>query len=159
MKTIRDWLHEYQQSHMNPTNKALHWVCVPWIVFSLFCALLAVPIGTVWVNAATVTAALALAYYLRLSWRLALGAIPAFLAMYAGALALQGVAGGALLWVAAGIFVLAWIGQFVGHHVEGARPSFLKDLQFLMIGPLWLLADVYRRLGLPIEAAEVAPAH
>jgi uncharacterized membrane protein YGL010W len=47
------------------------------------------------------------------------------------------------------IFVVAWIGQFVGHAVEGERPSFFKDLQFLLIGPLWLLAAAYRRFGLP----------
>jgi uncharacterized membrane protein YGL010W len=46
------------------------------------------------------------------------------------------------------LFVLAWIGQFVGHAIEGKRPSFFKDLQFLMIGPLWLMADVYRRAGI-----------
>jgi len=44
---------------------------------------------------------------------------------------------------------LAWIGQFVGHAVEGKRPSFFKDLQFLLIGPLWLLAAAYRRFSLP----------
>ncbi len=52
------------------------------------------------------------------------------------------------LWsVCAALFVLAWIGQFVGHAIEGKRPSFFKDVQFLLIGPLWLLADLYRRLG------------
>ena len=53
------------------------------------------------------------------------------------------------LWqVCLAIFVVAWIGQFVGHAVEGRRPSFFKDVQFLLIGPLWILAFVYRRLGL-----------
>jgi uncharacterized membrane protein YGL010W len=46
------------------------------------------------------------------------------------------------------IFVLAWIGPFIGHAIEGKRPSFFKDLQFLMIGPMWLLAFVYRRFGI-----------
>ena len=50
----------------------------------------------------------------------------------------------------AAVFVLAWIGQFVGHKVEGKKPSFFKDVQFLMIGPLWLLADVYRRADLDL---------
>jgi uncharacterized membrane protein YGL010W len=47
------------------------------------------------------------------------------------------------------IFVVAWIGQFVGHALEGKRPSFFKDLQFLLIGPLWLLATAYRRFSVP----------
>jgi uncharacterized membrane protein YGL010W len=46
------------------------------------------------------------------------------------------------------LFVVAWIGQFIGHAIEGKRPSFFKDVQFLLIGPLWLLADAYRRLGI-----------
>ena len=47
------------------------------------------------------------------------------------------------------IFVVAWVGQFIGHAVEGKRPSFFKDLLFLLVGPLWLLAFVYRALGVP----------
>jgi uncharacterized membrane protein YGL010W len=45
------------------------------------------------------------------------------------------------------IFAVAWIGQFIGHAIEGKRPSFLEDLQFLLIGPLWLLAAAYRKIG------------
>jgi uncharacterized membrane protein YGL010W len=53
------------------------------------------------------------------------------------------------LWqVAAVVFVLAWTGQFIGHVFEGRRPSFFKDLQFLLIGPAWLLSFIYRHLGL-----------
>ena len=52
------------------------------------------------------------------------------------------------LWIiCAVLFALAWLGQFIGHAIEGRRPSFFKDLPFLLIGPLWLLADVYRRAG------------
>ena len=46
------------------------------------------------------------------------------------------------------LFVVGWIIQFVGHKIEGQKPSFFEDLQFLLIGPLWLLSDVYRRLGI-----------
>jgi len=54
----------------------------------------------------------------------------------------------ALLVVAVAVFVGAWIGQFVGHRIEGRKPSFLEDVVFLLVGPAWLLADVYRRLNL-----------
>jgi uncharacterized membrane protein YGL010W len=47
------------------------------------------------------------------------------------------------------IFVVAWIGQFYGHKVEGKKPSFLKDIQFLLIGPAWLMHFIYRKLGIP----------
>lgn len=147
MKTIQDWLDEYQSSHMNPVNKRLHWICIPPIVFSVIAGLKAVPVGNELVNPATVALLLAWAYYFRLSPRLALGILLLIPPLYGLVLAIPA---GALLPVAVGVFVLAWIGQFIGHHVEGARPSFFKDLQFLLIGPLWLLADVYRRLDIPV---------
>ena len=151
MTTLRQWLNEYQQSHHNPTNKLLHWICIPLIVFSLACALKAIPVGGDGFNVATLVGVLALAYYARLSWQLAAGMVVIFGAMYAGVLAVEQALGPAgLLWSAALIFVGAWIGQFIGHHIEGAKPSFFKDLQFLLIGPLWLLADVYRRLAIPM---------
>jgi uncharacterized membrane protein YGL010W len=46
------------------------------------------------------------------------------------------------------IFTGAWIGQFVGHKIEGKKPSFFKDLQFLLIGPAWLLSFIYRKIGI-----------
>lgn len=52
------------------------------------------------------------------------------------------------LWWFVGLFGAAWIGQFIGHKIEGKKPSFLKDIQFLMIGPAWLMSFVYSRLGL-----------
>ena len=51
-------------------------------------------------------------------------------------------------WLAVGVFVAAWIGQFIGHQFEGRRPSFLTDLAYLLIGPAWLMAKLLRRLGM-----------
>ena len=48
------------------------------------------------------------------------------------------------------LFVLAWVGQFIGHKIEGKKPSFFEDLQFLLVGPVWLLRFVYERMGLPV---------
>jgi uncharacterized membrane protein YGL010W len=54
------------------------------------------------------------------------------------------------LWlVSLVIFAVAWIGQFYGHKVEGKKPSFFKDIQFLLIGPAWLMHFVYKKLGIP----------
>jgi uncharacterized membrane protein YGL010W len=79
---------------------------------------------------------------------LALGALPLLLVML-GSIDLVARSSPAPLWsICIALFVATWIGQFIGHAIEGKRPSFLKDLQFLMIGPLWLLADAYRRLGI-----------
>jgi uncharacterized membrane protein YGL010W len=54
-----------------------------------------------------------------------------------------------LEWIAGALFVFAWVFQFAGHEVEGKKPSFFKDLQFLLIGPAWLMHFLFRRLGIP----------
>ncbi|MDN5874741.1 MAG: DUF962 domain-containing protein [Sinobacteraceae bacterium] len=150
MKTLDQWLDEYAQSHQNPTNKLFHWICVPLIVFAIAGLLRTIPIGTEWLNVTTVIGVLALLYYAALSLRLALGMTLVFVVLYGILEAVFFAAGHAALPVMVplmvAIFVLAWIGQFIGHHIEGARPSFFKDVQFLLIGPLWLLAHVFRRL-------------
>jgi uncharacterized membrane protein YGL010W len=90
----------------------------------------------------------ALVYYGMLSLPLALGALPVFLLMLWSIDSLGRAAWAPVWLVCTAVFVLAWIGQFIGHAIEGKRPSFFKDVQFLLIGPLWLLADIYRRLGI-----------
>ena len=52
-----------------------------------------------------------------------------------------------LLYLYIGVFVVAWIGQFIGHKIEGQKPSFFQDLQFLLIGPAWLLSFIYKKIG------------
>lgn len=156
MKTLKQWLDEYSASHLNPINKRLHWICVPAIVFSIWCALSAIPLGSALINPASVVALLAMTYYVFISWRLAIGIGLGFVVMYAGVSSLHAMMGVYIVAAAAAIFVVAWIGQFIGHHIEGAKPSFFKDLQFLMIGPLWLLADLYRRLGIPTGGERAA---
>jgi uncharacterized membrane protein YGL010W len=153
MRSVADWLGEYGESHADPTNKLLHWICVPSIVFSLMGLIWSIPVPDAfaavspWLNWATLLAVLALVYYASLSIRLAVGIAGVFAAMFALIVALAGLPWP--LWASSlAIFVIAWIGQFVGHSVEGTRPSFFKDLQFLLIGPLWLLAALYRRLGI-----------
>lgn len=137
MKPIDQWFDEYSVSHRNQTNKLLHWICVPLITFSV--------LGMLWSLhplVAGVVVVLSLGFYLMLSWQLALAM-----------LGLSGLALWALslmpltFWPSVSIFVLAWIGQFIGHHIEGKKPSFFQDIQFLMIGPVWLLGFVFRRLG------------
>jgi uncharacterized membrane protein YGL010W len=154
MRTVSDWLSEYGTSHQNPVNKLLHWICVPPIVLSLMGLLWSVPVPasftavSPWLNWASLTAAAAVAYYLVLSPSLALGIALVFVVLLAIVAWLNALPWP--LWATSFvIFVLAWIGQFIGHAIEGKRPSFFKDLQFLLIGPLWLLAAVYRRLSVP----------
>jgi uncharacterized membrane protein YGL010W len=160
MRSVEAWLTEYGASHRHPINKILHWICVPPIVLSVLGFLVAIPLPAAvtalspWLNVGTLVAALALLYYARLSAALALGMLPLILLTFLGIDALAQLAwplwGSCLV-----IFVIAWIGQFIGHAIEGQRPSFFKDLQFLLIGPLWLLAFVYRAAGIRYSTGSV----
>lgn len=153
MRAIQNWLDEYGESHRTTINKSIHWVCVPLIVLSILGLLWAVPVPRVWAehsaffNWGVGLAIAALLYYYVLAWRLALGMTLASAAMI---VIVYGVTlSSAWPWLVwAIVFVIAWIGQFIGHQAEGRRPAFFKDLQFLLIGPLWLLAFLYRRLRL-----------
>jgi len=150
MKKIDTLLNKYGESHQNTINKKIHQVCVPAIMFSLFGILWSLPFPiniSPLSNWATVLIVLSVIYYFFLSWQLAIGMI--FYSVFM-ILILQWMDGFTVpLWqIAVAIFIVAWVGQFVGHHIEGKRPSFFKDIQFLLIGPLWLLADIYKRLHL-----------
>ncbi len=132
MKTINQWFDEYSESHQNKTNKAIHWVCVPTILFSI--------IGILAHFSALLTALLLLlsfVFYARLDLVLAV-AMAALLVVMAWLIYTLPVGVGFYI----GLFVLAWIGQFYGHKIEGKKPSFFKDLQFLLIGPVWCM-DAY----------------
>lgn len=142
----------YSDDHRNATNQQLHVLCVPAIVWSLLAMLYVVPVPGL--PSGTLAAVLTLAsvvFWLWLSLPLGLGMV----AIMFGTFVLTGslyesLGSQGLLYVGAGVFVLAWIGQFIGHHIEGKRPSFFTDLVYLMIGPVWVLGKAYRRLSLPI---------
>ncbi|MEX2353898.1 MAG: Mpo1-like protein, partial [Gammaproteobacteria bacterium] len=144
MARIHDLLAEYGDSHQNPVNKRIHWVCVPLIVWSLLGILWSIntpAVFTGWplpVNWATLLVLLSMVYYLYISKRLSIGVLLASILMLLS-LHWLGQTGVSLWKTSIAVFVIAWIGQFIGHSIEGKRPSFFKDIQFLLIGPLWLL--------------------
>ena len=145
-KTIQDWFDEYSQSHQNPTNKLIHWICVPSIFFSIVCLLSLVPVAGI-LNLAGILMIFATVFYARLSPKLAVGLLLFYIICFIAAIQLSQLP--IALWkIALSIFVIAWIGQFYGHKIEGKKPSFLKDLQFLLIGPAWLLGFIYKRFGI-----------
>lgn len=154
MRGTAYWLDEYATSHQNSINKALHWVCVPLIVWSLIGLLWSLPAPgraeLEYANWASYAVLAAVLYYAMLSMPLALGALPVLAAMLFSVDALSQQLPQLSLWaLSAAVFALAWFGQFIGHAIEGKRPSFFKDVQFLLIGPIWLLASLYRRVGIP----------
>ena len=138
MKAIDQWFDEYGESHMNPVNKMLHWICVPLITFSVLGILWAIH---PWVSILAV--ALSLGFYATLSWRITAVMLVLSLAVLLILSAMTHV-----FIPSVAIFILAWIGQFIGHHLEGKKPSFFKDVQFLLIGPIWLLGFIFRAFGL-----------
>jgi len=153
VKPVQQWLDEYGESHQNRTNKIIHWICVPVIALSLIGLLWALPVPAAFVdisptlNWGVLFMMAAIVYYFILSPKLALGMIGVMALFTVTLIWLDSLP--APLWaICVAVFVLAWIGQFIGHMIEGKRPSFFQDLQFLMIGPMWLLSFVYQRLGL-----------
>ncbi|WP_228893869.1 Mpo1 family 2-hydroxy fatty acid dioxygenase [Pseudoduganella aquatica] len=133
-------LAKYSESHLNHTNEIIHFVCVPAIVFSL--------LGLIWSlqpMAALGVVLLSLAYYVRLSIPFAAGMLVMSLLMLG---VLSVLPPPAILPLSVAIFVLAWAGQFIGHKIEGKKPSFFDDVRFLLIGPLFVLGFLYRRLKL-----------
>src|SRR5687768_3409269 len=148
MRKIDELLAEYGESHQNATNKTIHWICVPLIFFSIVGLMASLPSevvqkflgeGNPYANWAAVALILVLIYYLSLSLTLSLGMMLfAVLCLFIARMINE--SGVAPLWmISIIIFVVAWIGQFYGHKVEGKKPSFFKDVQFLLIGPAWLM--------------------
>ena len=163
MRSVDEWLAAYGESHQNPVNKAIHWLCVPVILITLIGVLWEIQLpspfesqilGIPALELSNLGVALilcALLYYAILSLPLAMGMV---IVLGGSVLAVVGLKkigallGVSLLQLSLALFVVAWIGQFIGHKIEGKKPSFFEDIQFLMIGPLWLLSFVYRRLGI-----------
>ncbi len=131
-------LARYRESHLNHANELIHFVCVPVIVFTL--------LGILWwihpLVALAATAA-SLWYYQKLSRPFALGMLAMAALMLIVLSLLPPIV---VLPLSIGIFVVAWIGQFIGHKIEGKKPSFLDDVRFLLIGPLFVLSFLYRRM-------------
>jgi len=132
-------LAQYAESHRNHTNEIIHFVCIPLIVLSL--------LGILWAIHPAVAVAVTLVslfYYIKLSPQFALG-MGVMSAVMLGILAIMPPY--TVLPVSIAVFVVAWIGQFIGHKIEGKKPSFFDDLRFLLIGPLFVLSFLYRRLN------------
>lgn len=154
------YFNKYAESHQNPTNKIIHWICVPLIVFSLLGLVWSIPFPHLdflgrfngFVNWASFLIAFAIYYYLKLSPMLSYIMLLVIGLFSAGIVTLEKLHANQG-WpppyqVCLLIFVLSWIGQFIGHKIEGKKPSFLDDVKFLLIGPIWLLHFPLKKAGL-----------
>ena len=150
-REVDRWFGNYSEDHRNSTNILIHWICVPLILWTAIALLWVVPVPAVLGRAglwAGVAMFFALSFYLRLSRPLGFGMLAAFVVLGLITEAMYRILGTTqLLWLAIAVFVLAWIAQFVGHHIEGKRPAFFTDLVYLLIGPAWIVAKILRRLG------------
>ena len=151
MKTLDQWYSDYAVSHQNATNQLIHYVCVPAIFFSIVGLFMSIPntlltqklgLNIPFIeNWAIPVVVLLLMFYIRLSIATALKMLLLSALCIVGNHYLSTVV--PLLYTSLAIFVIAWIGQFYGHHLEGKKPSFLKDLQFLLIGPAWVMKKIF----------------
>lgn len=158
-RPVDQYFDQYAESHQNPTNKMVHWVCVPLIVFSLLGLVWSIPFPYLkflgqyngYFNWASFLIAFSIFYYYKLSPILSyiMLLIVFGFSYLIIELDLWQKAGGPAVWqVSLAIFVLSWIGQFIGHKIEGKKPSFLDDIKFLLIGPIWLVHFILKRFNI-----------
>jgi uncharacterized membrane protein YGL010W len=152
-KSINTWLDEYAESHQNKINKSIHWICVPLITFTLLglLSLISYDFKTYNIDLASILIAIAIIFYIRLSRNLAIGMlIFSTICIFILSKLKTVIPGSNLINLYILVFIISWIGQFIGHKIEGKKPSFIKDIQFLLIGPAWLLSFIYKKLNIPI---------
>ena len=146
MKSLQVWLEEYGESHQNKTNVIIHKICVPLIFISIYFILFSLPFPlekSMYLNWANLAYLLALVFWFRINVKLGFafllfGFILAFITFVVWVVWFY-LSDRAMLRYSFIVFAGAWIGQFIGHHIEGEKPSFIKDLQFLLIGPIWVV--------------------
>ncbi|MBK23196.1 MAG: hypothetical protein CME70_04245 [Halobacteriovorax sp.] len=151
MKNLNNWLRDYSVSHKNPTNKKIHNICVPLIMYSILGMMWAIPVPSLFdvspfLNWASLFIACCMVFYFMLGmvtgvFMLIVGAI-----MLYACFIVDNFENISIFYSSLVIFILAWVGQFIGHKIEGKKPSFFEDLQFLLVGPLWVFYPMYKGL-------------
>ncbi len=155
MKKVDIIFAEYGESHQNKTNELIHWIFVPIIFFVVIGLLWSIPTPESFkqfnfpVNFGTIGLLLAMIFYLRLSPSLTLGMLLLGAGIVAGNYYLDKLGTPPLWLISTVVFVIAWIFQFIGHHIEGKKPSFLKDIKSFLVGPFWLMHFIYKKLDIP----------
>lgn len=151
MSKLKSFIDEYSESHQNETNIIIHKFCVPLIMFSILGIFKAFPVPMswpLWLDLSHVVVALGFIYYLTFkNWRV----LAVILVQIVPMLLILEMLRPRFFLISLLIFILAWIGQFIGHKIEGKKPSFFKDLQFLLIGPIWTANNTLSRLGIDLK--------
>lgn len=154
MRSLQQFLADYGESHQHPVNQWVHFICVPAIFISTLALFWLIPVGSwlgldggaaYWINGATVAGVLAAIVYARLS----LGTLVLMIGWFALSVVLIRLVEASplsLLWTAVVVWLAAWVVQIWGHKVEGKKPSFVDDLVFLLIGPIFVSVEIAERL-------------
>lgn len=151
MRNLESYINEYSESHQNPTNIMIHKICVPAIMFSLLGILKALPVPAswpLWLDCSTIFIILSFIYYATFR---NIRVIAAILVLVIPMVLLLELMRPRFLLISLGIFIVAWIGQFIGHKIEGKKPSFFKDLFFLLIGPIWTMNTLLGQIGIDLK--------
>lgn len=153
MKSAQAHFDEYAVSHQNKTNQTIHYICVPLIFFNVIGLLMSIPTtflektlglyNPLLENWAVVVTVFISIFYLRLGFWYFTEMLFVILLSIIGNFWISNITN--LLYFSIAVFILAWVGQFYGHKIEGAKPSFLKDLEFLLIGPLWIIQKLSKK--------------
>jgi uncharacterized membrane protein YGL010W len=138
-RRIDTLINHYGESHQNTTNELIHFIAIPLITLSLSGLLYAIHPFVLYAFLAG-----SFVYYVRLSTVFLI----TMLVWSAVMLWVIQSMGTQLVTLSVAIFVGAWILQFIGHKIEGKKPSFFEDIQYLWVGPLFVLSKLFTRLGI-----------
>ncbi len=152
MKSLADHMSMYAAYHRHPVNRAIHFVFVPAIVWTLMIALDRVPVGRVAgidITAAFIITGVLLAWYLALDLALGIAATFVFTILLVTAIQINETLSPAIAWgIAGGVFVASWIFQFVGHGVwEKRRPALMDNLFQVFVAPMFIVSETAFALG------------
>ena len=151
MKKLSHYIEEYSFSHQNKFNILIHKFCVPLIMFSLLGIMKAFPVPAdwpLWLDWSLIFIIFSFGYY---SFLKNIRVILALLLLIIPMIAILEFLRPKFFILSVIIFVLAWIGQFIGHKIEGKKPSFFQDLFFLFIGPIWTMNKIMAQLGIDLK--------
>ena len=159
MRDLHIFLADYGESHRHPVNQWVHILCVPAIFVSTLGLFWLVPLGqwfglegglAYWVNGGTLLAVICMPFYLRMSAGMTL-LMSVWLALSLATIVAVDRSGLSLGWTSAAVWLIAWAVQVWGHKVEGKKPSFVDDLVFLLVGPMFVSIELAHKLGLRRE--------
>ena len=151
MRQIDKLLHQYGESHQNSTNVWIHGIAVPSIFFVTIGLIYAIPVPDMLakfnVTFAHILAIPMLMYYFKLSGPIGAAMTLLTIGVFLGITALE-QAGISIWQFSIALFVIMWVLQFVGHKIEGKKPSFFEDVRFLLVGPAWWWVHLLRRFNI-----------